>query len=244
MKIADKISKWIKDKVTEAGAKGAVFGLSGGIDSACVAVLCHNVFGDNVLGVTMPCESHSDDQKYVKLLCDRFNIKTTDVCLDNVYKEYMGLLPDGNDLSRANIKPRLRMVTLYYYANNLNYLTIGTGNKSELCVGYFTKYGDGGVDLLPLADLYKAEVRELAKELGIPDELIKRPPTAGLWHGQTDEEELGITYEELDKILDLIDRGQEDKIDNSDNLNKVKEMIKRSEHKRAPIEFFKKQGGI
>jgi NAD+ synthase len=123
-------------------------------------------------------------------------------------------------------------------------LTIGTGNKSELCVGYFTKYGDGGVDLLPLADLYKAEVRELAKELGIPDELIKRPPTAGLWHGQTDEEELGITYEELDKILDLIDRGQEDKIDNSDNLNKVKEMIKRSEHKRAPIEFFKKQGGI
>jgi NAD+ synthase len=244
MKIADKISRWIKDKVTEAGAKGAVFGLSGGIDSACVAVLCHNVFGDNVLGVTMPCESHSDDQKYVKLLTDKYNIKTEDVCLDNVYKEYMGLLPDGNDLSRANIKPRLRMITLYYYANNLNYLTIGTGNKSELCVGYFTKYGDGGVDLLPLADLYKAEVRELAKELGIPDELIKRPPTAGLWHGQTDEEELGITYEELDEILDLIDKGQENEIDNKDNLNKVKEMIKRSEHKRAPIEFFKKQGGI
>ena len=240
MKLTDKISNWIKDKVTEAGAKGAVFGLSGGIDSACVAVLCKKAFGDNVLGITMPCESHSDDEKYVKLLTDKFNIKTEDICLDSVYKEFMGILPDGNDLSGANIKPRLRMITLYYYANNLNYLVIGTGNKSELCVGYFTKYGDGGVDLLPLADLYKADVRELARELDIPKEIIKRPPTAGLWHGQTDEEELGITYEELDTTLDLIDKGQEDKVENIDNLNKVKKMINRSKHKRVPIAVFKK----
>jgi NAD+ synthase len=240
MKLADRISDWIKKQVTAAGAKGAVFGLSGGIDSACVAVLCHKALGDNVLGITMPCESHSDDEKYVKLLTDKFHIKTEDVCLDSVYKEFVGLLPEGNDLSRANIKPRLRMITLYYYANNLNYLTIGTGNKSELCVGYFTKYGDGGVDLLPLADLYKAEVRELAQELEVPNELIKRPPTAGLWHGQTDEEEMGITYEELDKILHLVNNGQEEKIENKENLNKVKKMINASEHKRAPIEFFKK----
>ncbi len=240
MDLSVKISNWIKNKVQEAGAKSAVFGLSGGIDSACVAVLCKKAFGDNVLGITMPCESHSDDEKYVKLLTDKFNIKTEDICLDSVYKEFMGILPDGNDLSRANIKPRLRMITLYYYANNLNYLVIGTGNKSELCVGYFTKYGDGGVDLLPLADLYKADVRELARELDIPKEIIKRPPTAGLWHGQTDEEELGITYEELDTTLDLIDKGQEDKVENIDNLNKVKKMINRSKHKRVPIAVFKK----
>ena len=240
MDLSVKISNWIKNKVQEAGAKGAVFGLSGGIDSACVAVLCKKAFGDSILGITMPCESHCDDEKYVKLLVNKFKIKTEDVCLDNVYKEFAGILPEGNDLSWANIKPRLRMITLYYYANNLNYLVIGTGNKSELCVGYFTKYGDGGVDLLPLADLYKAEVKELAGELTIPNEIIERPPTAGLWHGQTDEEELGITYEELDTTLDLIDKRQEDKVGNKKNLNKVKKMINRSEHKRVPIMVFKK----
>jgi NAD+ synthase len=242
MKLSNKISEWLKKKVTNAGAEGAVFGLSGGIDSACVAVLCKKAFGDNILGITMPCESHSDDEKYVKLLVDKFKIKTEDVCLDSVYKEFMGLLPEGSEMPKANIKPRLRMITLYYYANNLNYLVIGTGNKSELMVGYFTKYGDGGVDLLPLAGLYKAEVREVAREIEVPDEIIKRPPTAGLWHGQTDEEELGISYEELDKILDLIEKGQEDKAANKENVIKVKDMIKKTEHKRMPIAVFKKEG--
>ena len=242
MSLSDKISNWIKDRITEAGAKGAVFGLSGGLDSACVAVLCHNAFGDNVLGIIMPCESHSDDEKYVKLLTDKFNIKTEDVCLDNVYKEYMGLLPDGNDLSRANIKPRLRMITLYYYANNLNYLTIGTGNKSELTVGYFTKYGDGGVDLLPLGDLTKTEVRQLALELDIPQELIDRPPTAGLWHGQTDEEELGISYEALDKAITAIENNKIDSFEDKKTLQKVLKFKKGALHKLVVTPMYKKSG--
>ncbi len=240
MGLSGRISGWIKEKVEKAGAKGAVFGLSGGLDSACVAVLAKKALGDNILGVIMPCLSHSDDEKYVKLLADKFNIKNEKICLDSAYQEFLNILPEGNDLSRANIKPRLRMITLYYFANNLNYLTAGTGNKSELSVGYFTKYGDGGVDMLPLGDLYKNEVRELAGELGVPDEIIKRPPTAGLWQGQTDEAELGMSYEELDKILNLIDKGEEEKAEDKDSLLKIKNMIAASEHKRASIPVFKK----
>jgi len=242
MSLSDRISNWIKDKVIEAGAKGAVFGLSGGLDSACVAVLCHKAFKDNILGITMPCESHGDDRKYVELLTDKFNIKTEDVCLDSVYKEFAGILPVGDDLSRANIKPRLRMITLYYYANNLNYLTIGTGNKSELTVGYFTKHGDGGADLLPLGDLTKTEVRQLAKELDIPQELIDRPPTAGLWHGQTDEEELGITYKALDKAITAIENNQIDSFEDKKTLQRVLKLKKNALHKLVATPIYKKSG--
>ena len=242
MSLTDRISNWIKDKVIEAGAKGAVFGLSGGLDSACVAVLCHKAFKDNILGITMPCESHGDDRKYVELLTDKFNIKTEDVCLDSVYKEFAGILPEGDDLSRANIKPRLRMIALYYYANNLNYLTIGTGNKSELTVGYFTKHGDGGADLLPLGDLTKTEVRQLAKELDIPQELIDRPPTAGLWHGQTDENELGITYEVLDKAIVAIENNKIDDFEDKDVLQKVLKFKKGALHKLVVTPMYKKGG--
>ena len=242
MGLSDKISNWIEDKVIEADAKGAVFGLSGGLDSACVAVLCHKAFKDNILGITMPCESHGDDRKYVELLTDKFNIKTEDVCLDSVYKEFAGILPEGDDLSRANIKPRLRMIALYYYANNLNYLTIGTGNKSELTVGYFTKHGDGGADLLPLGDLTKTEVRQLAKELDIPQELIDRPPTAGLWHGQTDEEELGITYKALDKAITAIENNQIDSFEDKKTLQKVLKLKKNALHKLVATPIYKKSG--
>jgi NAD+ synthase len=104
-------------------------------------------------------------------------------------------------LARANLKPRLRMAALYYHANALNYLVVGTGNRSELELGYFTKYGDGGVDLLPLGGLVKGQVRELARFLGVPEPIVTRPPTAGLWEGQTDEGELGLTYEQIDRYL-------------------------------------------
>jgi len=109
--------------------------------------------------------------------------------------------PSADSLALANIKPRLRMVTLYYYANVLCYLVLGTGNRDELSVGYYTKFGDGACDGLPLGDLVKAEVRALAAELGVPRPVIDRPPTAGLWPGQTDEGELGFSYELLDRFL-------------------------------------------
>jgi NAD+ synthase len=139
------------------------------------------------------------------------------------------------DLPIANLKPRLRMLTLYYFANKLNYLVVGTGNKSELTMGYFTKYGDGGVDILPLGDLLKTEINKLAAELGVPREIIDKPPSAGLWAGQTDEGEMGITYAELDKILSGEPKGiLQEKID----LVKSREALSR--HKRALPDIFKK----
>jgi NAD+ synthase len=156
--------------------------------------------------------------------------------LDTLYDDFVKINPEANRMAKANLKPRLRMMTLYYFANTLDYLVAGTGNKSELVVGYFTKYGDGGVDILPLASLLKNEVRGLARELDVPNEVIKRPPSAGLWHGQTDEGEMGITYEELDKTITAIEEKNTKDIDKA-TLSKVKKMMKNSEHKRvcAPI---------
>ncbi|MFN3966799.1 MAG: NAD(+) synthase, partial [Endomicrobiia bacterium] len=131
-------------------------------------------------------------------------------------------------IARGNLKPRLRMLVLYYFANKLNYLVAGTGNKSEIMMGYFTKYGDGGVDILPIGDLLKKDVIQLARKLEIPERIINKKPSAGLWPGQTDEEEMGITYKKLDKIL-------ESKSKNS----KIENIIKKTEHKRKPPEICK-----
>jgi NAD+ synthase len=147
------------------------------------------------------------------------------------------LPPSDHPLAAANIKPRLRMITLYYLAQSHNYLVLGSGNRTEIEVGYYTKYGDGGVDLLPLGGLYKTQVWELARELGVPQEVIDRPPTAGLWPGQTDEGEMGITYRELDRVLRAIAAGDTEGID-PDTLKKVQGMIERSAHKRAMPPIF------
>jgi NAD+ synthase len=131
------------------------------------------------------------------------------------------------------------MITLYYFANNLNYLVAGTGNKSEALVGYFTKYGDGGVDILPLGGLLKTEVRELARELDIPEKIIDKTPSAGLWQGQTDEAELGITYQDLDKTLQALESGKTSALPPK-LVAKVKNLIAISEHKRRPPPIFEK----
>jgi NAD+ synthase len=128
------------------------------------------------------------------------------------------------------------MLTLYYFANKLNYLVVGTGNKTELEIGYFTKYGDGGVDLLPLGGLYKREVGELAVQLEVPPEIIKKPPSAGLWNGQTDEKEIGLTYPTLDEILFALAKGK--KLRATPAVRKVRELIKNSQHKREGVRIF------
>ncbi len=138
----------------------------------------------------------------------------------------------AQDMACANLKPRLRMATLYYLAQSRNALVLGTGNKAEMMVGYFTKYGDGGVDLEPLGELYKHEVRQLARVLGVPEPLITRPPTAGLWPGQTDEGELGITYDELDAILAALEAGREPGALPA-AVARVRRMVAASAHKRA-----------
>jgi len=232
-----KIVSWIKQKVKDSGAKGIVLGLSGGIDSAVVAALAKAAVGkNNLLVLFMPCNSNVQDLKDAKLVAHKLGLKSKLVDLSGVYNNFLKVLPGAISLARGNLKPRLRMSTLYYFANKLNYLVCGTGNKSELLVGYFTKYGDGGVDILPIADLFKRQVCRLARELKIPQEIIAKPPTAGLWHGQTDEGEMGITYNELDDILDRF-RNHKEQIVGSNKVNKVIRMYKNSEHKRKGAEI-------
>jgi len=227
-----KIVSWIRKRVKAAGAKGIVLGLSGGIDSAVTATLCKMAVGkDKVLGLIMPCHSHTQDACHAMDLARKLGIKTKTVDLSQPYDALMAVLPSGRQLARNNIKPRLRMATLYYFANSLNYLVCGTGNKSELTVGYFTKYGDGGVDILPIGDLLKKEVVALARRLGIPEAIISKPPSAGLWSGQTDEGEMGITYAELDDFIERSEKKKKQLLSGS-RIAKIKKMIMFSEHKR------------
>lgn len=235
--IKDKIVNWLRKEVKSAKAKGLVFGLSGGIDSSVVGVLAKEAVGDKALGLILPCHTPEKEIEDVRLIIEKFKIKNEVISLTSVYDLLTSILPPGNRLALGNLKPRLRMLTLYYFANKLNYLVVGTGNKSEIMVGYFTKYGDGGVDLLPLGNLYKNEVRRLAEELNIPKKIIYKAPTAGLWQGQTDEGELGITYSELDKILYSLEQEKRPK---GKKVKKVEMMIKHSQHKRNLPKIFPK----
>jgi NAD+ synthase len=231
--IADEIVAWLREHVEQAGARGYVVGLSGGIDSACTAALCRRAMGSAVLGVVMPCYSLPEDADMAQLVADALRLETITVDLAPAYDALLAALPSGpSDMARANIKPRLRMTTLYALAQTRGYLVAGTGNKSELAVGYFTKYGDGGVDVEPLGELHKGQVRLLAQDLGVPSAVIARPPTAGLWVGQTDEGEMGITYDDLDAALAAMASGQTGELDPA-LLSKVRAMVAVSAHKRA-----------
>jgi NAD+ synthase len=228
---AAKISAWIQTKVKEAGAKGVVVGLSGGIDSSLVAVLAKRALGDNFLGLIMPCHSIATDIEHAEMLARKFSIRTRRIDLAPVNDLMVKVLPEGNRMARANLRPRLRMIILYYFANSLGYLVAGTDNKTESFTGYFTKYGDGGVDILPISHLLKRQVRAMARELGVPEEIITKPPSAGLWEGQTDEGEMGITYEELDTIIAGIESGNTEGL-NPALVEKARRMHASSEHKR------------
>ncbi len=231
--LADKLVSWIRDKVSTAGCKGVVVGMSGGLDSSVVAVLCYRAFPQSMFGVLMPCYSSQEDEQHARAVASKFSIPTKLVVLDTVFDTLLKALPadevepNASRLAKANLKARLRMLTLYYFANQLDYMVVGAGNRSELSVGYFTKYGDGGVDILPLGNLVKGQVRELTRFLGIPQEIISKPPSAGLWPGQTDEGELGLNYEELDRYLVTGEASNEVR-------RKIKSMIATSDHKRLP----------
>jgi len=231
--LANKLVLWIREQALAAGCKGVVLGMSGGLDSSVVAVLCHRAFLQNMLGVFMPCYSSQEDEEHALAVASQFSIPTKVVVLDPVFDTLLKALPSNgvepsvSRLAKANLKVRLRMLTLYYFANQFKYIVAGPSNRSELSVGYFTKYGDGGVDILPLGNLVKGQVRELANFLGIPQPIIDKPPSAGLWQGQTDEGELGLSYEELDQYLVT---GQV-----SIGLRqKIEPMIAASAHKRLP----------
>jgi NAD+ synthase len=199
------LAAWLRAQISERGARGAVVNLSGGIDSAVVAGLLRRALParEAVLALILPCHSSPQDGQDAMAVARAFGIPTRTVELGPVYDAMVRALGEAaaHRLAAANIKPRLRMIAAYAEASARGFLVVGTGNRSELAMGYFTKYGDGGVDLLPLGGLTKHEVREVARALGVPQAVIDRPPSAGLWEGQTDEDEMGFTYAELDRYL-------------------------------------------
>ncbi len=240
MGLPEEIAGWICSQVRRASAQGLVLGLSGGLDSAVVAVLSKRAVQENMLGLIMPCETAPEHLELAWFAASELGIPSKEISLDEIHQKLVGLLPAGSHLARANLKARLRMTTLYYFANSLNYLVVGTGNKSEISVGYFTKYGDGGVDILPLGDLLKTEVRELARQLDIPERILEQPPSAGLWQGQTDEAEIGLSYADLDNALSAIADGSTDAVPEA-VLSRVETMMRVSRHKRALPPVFRQQ---
>ena len=244
----DAIVEWLRERLSLSAARGFVFGLSGGIDSAVVARLCQLASPGNVAGVLMPCHSDPRDEADARLVADHFQIPTIRVDLAPTFDQFTvtlqqsvkmlphELLPDPAHqtedikakLPLVNVKPRLRMATLYFVANTLNYMVVGTGNRSELSIGYFTKYGDGGVDLLPIGNMLKSEVRAAARALGVPDPVIEKAPSAGLWLGQTDEAEMGFSYAELE---DYLTKGPQTV--SPALAMRIDRLMRGSEHKRA-----------
>ena len=236
----------MRRQLASTGARGFVVGLSGGLDSAVVARLAQLAAPGHVVAVILPAHSDPADQRDAELVAKHFSMTTVRVDLSQAYdttiaaaQAALQALPGQTRgakpadpirvrLPLANVKPRLRMTTLYFLANSLDYLVAGTGNRSELSIGYFTKHGDGGSDLLPLGQLVKSEVRALARELNVPSPIIERTPSAGLWIGQSDEEEMGFSYAELERYLEDGPQGVSPAL-----AMKIERLIRSSDHKRA-----------
>ena len=239
------LTERIRNAVKATGRKGVVIGLSGGIDSAVVAKLCVNALGSkNVMCVFMPSDATpSEDRKTTKELCAGWNaeyvIRDIQPAIDA-----LTAAPDMNTpLSVGNMTARCRMAVLYNIANENKRLVAGTTNRSEYMIGYFTKFGDGACDISPLSGHYKTQVRQIAKMLNIPDKIIKKTPSANLWEGQTDEGEIGISYDILDPILYMAEKGRTDKEisdaagASEEMIISVRRMISVSDHKRRmPIQ--------
>jgi NAD+ synthase len=246
MLTAERIAGWMRRRLAASGARGYVVGLSGGVDSAVVARLAQLAAPGHVVAAILPVHSDPQDERDAETVAKHFSLTTVRVDLSQSYDTMIAAAqaalqtlpgptrgakpvdPIRVRLPLANLKPRLRMTTLYFLANSLGYLVAGTGNRSELAIGYFTKHGDGGSDLLPIGHLVKSEVRALARELNVPPEIIERTPSAGLWIGQSDEEEIGFTYAELERYLEDGPQGVSPAL-----AMKIERLIRSSDHKRA-----------
>ena len=228
---------WLREMAQKAAASGLLVGVSGGIDSAVVAFLIKRAFPEHSLGVIMPCKSNPQDRLDALKVVEKAGLKHLEIDLSEVHELLFTNIKDNiaqknewkeerERLGDANLRARLRMSTLYAIANNYQYLVVGTDNAAEWHIGYFTKYGDGGCDCLPLAGITKGEVREWAKYLGVPQEIIDKVPSAGLWEGQTDEEEMGTTYDMVDRYL----RGEDIPLPDRQIIERLH---RQSAHKRA-----------
>jgi NAD+ synthase len=242
--MGEEIIEFIKKKMKGSNANGLVIGLSGGLDSTTALFLCVQALGrEKVLGIMMPSSANNkQDTEDAIEVCKKLGVRYRVIRIDSILKSFGDDLDLSDKLVAGNLMARIRMCILYYFANKEKLLVVGTGNKSEYLQGYFTRYGDIACDLLPIGNLYKTEVKELARELGVSEKIIKKVPTAGLWKGQTDEEDLGISYDELDKILPLLEKNSTlDEVQKNTGLEKekikrVKERFERTEFKRKPVE--------
>jgi NAD+ synthase len=242
--LSEKIQNWIINYVTKYNIKTLIVGVSGGIDSAVVSTLCAKT-GIPTIAVGIPLNSKPENTKLSELQLDflsKLNIKTVEYDLSKTFKTFEGLMSDFfvSDLASANSKSRMRMMTLYHIATTMKGIVVGTGNKVEdFGVGFYTKYGDGGVDISPIADLYKTEVRELGRYLGVPQEIINSTPTDGLWDDdRNDEEQIGATYEDLEWVMEYgIDKQsyteKEFKV-----LQIYQNFNEKNKHKMVPIPIF------
>ncbi|MEF8873036.1 MAG: NAD+ synthase [Candidatus Thermoplasmatota archaeon] len=232
------IKKFISDKVEKTGAEGVVLGLSGGLDSTTVLKLSIDALGEKkVHGIIMPeSASPEEDMKDARWIAKKWNVEYDEIDIDPILERYPA--DPEERLPYANLKTRVRASMEYYIANVENKLVVGTSNKSELLLGYTTKYGDSAADFLPIGDVYKSDLRDLAEKIGMPERFLDKVPRAGLWEGQTDEDELGHTYKEIDEVLKGIEKQEPlKKIAEKNGVSKgtvedVKEMIDNTTHKR------------
>ncbi len=242
LKKIDDCVEWIRRQVSESHTKGVLVGLSGGIDSSVVGHLLVRAFPENSIGVILPIDSNEEDAKDAYLIAEQSKINHIEIDLSDeknlILKkieeaiENSCLTPESQKkIVDANLRARMRMSALYSIANYFNYLVVGTDNLAELYTGYFTKYGDGGVDILPIASLTKQEVFQWARLLNVPKSILNKKPSAGLWEGQSDEEEMGISYDTIDRFL----MGEKISFENEKKLIK---MHTQTEHKRKVPPIF------
>ena len=242
--IIKSIQSGIIQKCNNYSKNGVIFGLSGGIDSGVIAYLCAKSMKEKTLALIMPDSKISpkeETEDAIKIV-DTLGINYKLIDINSIHREYYNVL-EPNDLALGNLRARIRKNLLYYYANSKNLLVLGSSDKSEFNIGYFTKFGDGAADLLPIVSLYKTQIRQIAKELGLPNNIITKKSSPNLWPNHVAESEIGATYDEIDCILYcIIDKKlsvdetvNQTKIE-SETVEKIYQLYKKSEHKRITPE--------
>ena len=250
MKYPEKVSKyivrWIDEYLERSKMQGLVVGVSGGIDSALTSTLCAET-GRSLICIEMPIHQDknqvSRSKNHIEWLKEKYsNVSSTLINLDNTFDSFVDSIPKvkslENDLSLANTRSRLRMITLYYFSALNKFIVAGTGNKVEdFGIGFYTKYGDGGVDISPIADLLKSDVYNLAKFYNINDEIIKAEPTDGLWNdNRNDEDQIGASYKELERSMEIADKTDQNLSDREKDVLKIyKSLNSSNRHKMLPI---------